>query len=304
MLSHKILITSPERISKKNSTRKTAPAAGFEKLKKHGFELIEIPTIKIIQSKNCKALDASIKRINVYDYLLFTSKTSVNFFMRRFFAAGKTNKDLKEIKVCAIGRKTAEEIKKWKIKVDLIPDEFNAEGLVKEIVKGVEGSRLRRVTEATSGKRFSPQASRRGGKRQKNKVLEGLRFLLPRAEKTRRILPEKIKELGGKVESLVLYKSVKPTVNDGKIKEILNQNFSVVAFTSASAFDNFTEMIGEKTGEFFRNTAIAVIGPVTAKAVRKAGFRVSIMPRTATIESMANEIIRWLKKNKKCACNI
>jgi uroporphyrinogen III methyltransferase/synthase len=285
MLSNKILITSPKRISKKNSSERPAPTAGFEKLKKQGFELIEFPTIKIIQSKNCKALDIAIQKINVYNYLLFTSKNSVNFFMQRFAAAGKTNKDLKGIKVCAIGRKTAEEIKKWKIKVGFISDEFNAEGLIKKIIKKAKESRSQ------------------GVKGQRNKRFKGLRFLLPRAEKTREILPDKIKKLGAMIDMPVIYKIAKPEVDSKKIREILNQKISVAAFTSASAFDNFTEMIGKKAGEFFKNTVIAVIGPVTARVVRKTGFRVSIMPRTATIESMANEMIRWLKKNKKCVCS-
>ncbi len=282
MLSYKILITSPERISKEKLSARTAPTTGFEKLKKPGFELIKFPTIKIIQSKNCKSLDVAIKKIDVYNYLIFTSKNSVNFFMRKFFAAGNTKKNLRNVKVCAIGRKTAEEIKKWKIKVDLVPDKFNAEGLVKKIIKEViKGLRVR------------------GFERQKDGVFKGLRFLLPRGEKTKEILPAKIRKLGGKIDSPVLYRTVKPEVDKKQIKKILDQKFSAVAFTSPSAFDNFTEMLGEKADEFLRNTLIAVIGSVTAKAVKKAGFSVSIMPQTATIESMSNEIIKYYKKNKK-----
>jgi uroporphyrinogen-III synthase len=50
------------------------------------------------------------------------------------------------------------------------------------------------------------------------------------------------------------------------------------------------------------DVAIAVIGPVTAKAVKKEGLTVDILPDEATIEAMVNEIIEWVKKKpKRCS---
>ena len=43
--------------------------------------------------------------------------------------------------------------------------------------------------------------------------------------------------------------------------------------------------------EFLKGVSIAVIGPVTARAVEKAGFRVDIMPQEATVEALASEIV-------------
>jgi uroporphyrinogen III methyltransferase/synthase len=45
--------------------------------------------------------------------------------------------------------------------------------------------------------------------------------------------------------------------------------------------------------------AIAVIGPVTAKAIEKAGLKVDIMPKEATIEALVEEIINWAIKWRK-----
>ncbi|MEK7742570.1 MAG: uroporphyrinogen-III synthase, partial [Nitrospirota bacterium] len=60
----------------------------------------------------------------------------------------------------------------------------------------------------------------------------------------------------------------------------------------------FMEIIGEDADELLRDVAIAVIGPVTAGAVEKAGLKVEIMPETATIEAMVEEIIKWAIKKK------
>ena len=43
---------------------------------------------------------------------------------------GRDIRDLKGMKVCAIGSKTAEAIGRLGIRVDMVPDEFSAEGLI------------------------------------------------------------------------------------------------------------------------------------------------------------------------------
>ncbi|HEB02129.1 MAG TPA: hypothetical protein ENI12_02740, partial [Nitrospirae bacterium] len=43
---------------------------------------------------------------------------------------------------------------------------------------------------------------------------------------------------------------------------------------------------------------IAVMGPVTKKAVEDAGLKVDIMPERATMEALADEIIMWAEDGK------
>ena len=45
--------------------------------------------------------------------------------------------------------------------------------------------------------------------------------------------------------------------------------------------------------ELLDGVAIAAIGPVTAKAIEKAGLKVDIMPGESTMEALADEIIKW-----------
>jgi uroporphyrinogen III methyltransferase/synthase len=55
--------------------------------------------------------------------------------------------------------------------------------------------------------------------------------------------------------------------------------------------------MGDDAEELLKGVAIAVIGPITAMAVEKAGLRVDIMPKEATIEAMVEEIIKWIGGN-------
>jgi uroporphyrinogen III methyltransferase/synthase len=58
------------------------------------------------------------------------------------------------------------------------------------------------------------------------------------------------------------------------------------------------DIMGEDAIGLLEDVAITVIGPVTAKAVEKAGLKVSIMPKKATVEAMVEEIIKWATKKK------
>ncbi|HDO36712.1 MAG TPA: hypothetical protein ENH07_10530, partial [Nitrospirae bacterium] len=46
-----------------------------------------------------------------------------------------------------------------------------------------------------------------------------------------------------------------------------------------------------------RNVRIAAIGPVTARAIEKRGFKVDIMPENATVEALVEEIITHMQSS-------
>ncbi|MBS1112878.1 MAG: uroporphyrinogen synthase/methyltransferase [Nitrospirae bacterium] len=270
---------------------------GFERLEELGAEIIEFPTIEIVPPGSYEEIDSSIKKITSYDWVVFTSRNGVKYFFRRFFEKDKDIRELKGIKICAIGTKTAEEIKKYGIRVDLIPDEFHAEGLIDSFM------RLSSLNNASPNAPVTPgraEESRTSEKRsQKPGLLTGMRFLLPRAEKAREIFPEKIRALGGEIDVPVAYRTVKPESRGKRLRRFLREGrISVATFTSAATFHNFREIMGDDADEQLKGVSIAAIGPVTAKAVEKAGFHVDIMPRQATIEAMVEEIIQWVKKKE------
>ncbi|MBS1111967.1 MAG: uroporphyrinogen synthase/methyltransferase, partial [Nitrospirae bacterium] len=84
---------------------------GFEELEGLGAEVIEFSTIKIVPPANWSDLDAAIDKIESYNWLIFTSANGVKFFFKRFFKKDRDIRDLKGIKICSIGEKTASFIK-------------------------------------------------------------------------------------------------------------------------------------------------------------------------------------------------
>lgn len=233
----------------------------FEALEELGAEVIEFSTIKIVPPENWGELDAAIDKIESYNWLIFTSTNGVKFFFKRLFERERDIRDLKGIKICSIGEKTASFIKSYGIKVDLVPEKFNAEGLIESLT---------------------------------DNGLKGLRFLLPRAEEAREVFPEKVRELGGEIDVATAYRAVKPEVHGKRLRRFLKEGkISIATFTSAATFNNFMSIMEDDALGLLRGVAIAVIGPVTARAVEKAGLKVSIMPEEATIEAMIKSIVEW-----------
>ena len=268
LFGHRILVTREQ-------------SEGFEPLAELGAEIISFPTIEVVPPADYKDLDKSIDAIEQYTWIIFTSRNGVKYFFQRMFGKERDIRDMKGIKICAIGTKTAQEVKKFGIQVDLIPEEFRAEGLIKAISSQRSAvSEKRRISEKLS--------------------LKGMRFLLPRAEVAREIFPDKVRELGGKIDVPVAYRTVKPESHGKRLRRFLKEGrISIATFTSAATFNNLQEIMGKDVDQLLKGVTIAVIGPVTAKAVQKAGLKVHIMPEEATIEAMVEAIIAWVKKQNK-----
>lgn len=156
-------------------------------------------------------------------------------------------RDLKGIRLCAVGPKTAEAIAGYGMKVELVPDEFNAEALSEAFL---------RLSGSASG------------------TLKGVRFLLPRAEEARELFPARIRALGGEIETPAAYRTVKPEKHGKMLKRFLFEGrISVATFTSGTTFTNFLDIVGRDALPFLEKIAIAAIGPVTKKTIEKKDSR-------------------------------
>ena len=246
-------------------------SGGFEPLGELGAEIIEFHTISIVPPADLSGLDNAIDRADSYDWLIFTSANGVKFFFKRFFERDRDIRDLKGVKICAVGPRTASEIWRYGIRTDMVPERFNAEGLTAAFMKDAAARQA-----GTEGKRD----------------LKGIRMLLPRAESAREVFPEKVRELGGEIDVVTAYRAVKPETHGKRLKRFLKEGrISIATFTSAATFNNFMEIMADDALDLLRDVTIAVIGPVTAKAVEKAGLIPRIMPAEATVDAMVQEII-------------
>ena len=239
--------------------------SAIERLEELGAEIIQFPTIKIVPPESWSDLDRAVQSIRSYHWIVFTSQNAIKWFFHRYYELGKDIRDLHGIKICAVGKKTADAIRQMGIRVDLVPEKFRAEGLIEAF--GGKGS------------------------------VKGLRILFPRAEIAREVFPQKMRELGAEVDVVTTYRAVKPSTHAKRLKRFLTEGrITIATFTSGANFNNFCEMIGDDALELLRDVAIAAIGPVTKKAIEEKGLTVKIMPEESTMEALVDEIIRHFSK--------
>ena len=242
-------------------TRAREQASDFRLLlEEKGAQCLEFPTIEVIPPANWDPLDKAIQSLEKYDWIIFTSINGVRFFFQRLQEKGEDVRALHGIKIGAIGPKTAAGLEERGLRLDFIPSEYRAEA----VIDGLGADEVR-----------------------------GKRFLLPRAAKAREILPEKIKEMGGKIDVVPVYETIRPTGKREEIRDLLKKGYiSCITFTSSSTVENFAKMFPEEDlPSLVAKATIACIGPITAQTAREHGLHVKIMPEEYTIEALTAEVV-------------
>lgn len=229
-----------------------------------GAECVEFPTIEVIPPPSWKDLDRAIGNLETYQWLVFTSVNGVKYFFERLEDSGQDVRDLKGIRIAAIGPKTADAIREKGVNADLVPEEYRAEAVV-------EAFRKHRVA--------------------------GSRILLPRAAEAREVLPQELERMGAAVEVVEAYRTVKPEGDKDEIRAMLVKgDIHMVTFTSSSTVNNFMEMFEGESDQLLKwmeKVTVACIGPVTAKTAEQRGLSVQITPSDYTIEALAKAIVDY-----------
>lgn len=230
-------------------------------LRSQGAEVIELPTIVIQPPESFEPLDEAIGRLANYNWVIFTSVNGVRAFFDRLAVHDMDCADLKSARVCAIGPATAEALKARGVDTDLLPDKFQAEG----------------VLEALGGT-----------------SLQGVKILLPRAAVAREVLPQELRKVGAVVDVVPVYRTVPAEGRREVIDRILSGEIDVVTFTSPSTIENFCSMFSEKERTGFSEAfAVAIIGPITRSRAEALGVKVDIEAESYTIPALTEAIVRY-----------
>ncbi len=126
-------------------TRPRHQAEGMiRKLETLGAVPFALPLVAIRDVSDFAPLDAALEQVRNgnWDWLVFTSANGVEHFLARLFALGRDLRDLGNVKLAAIGAKTAEALKRFHLIADAVPSEFSSEGLAEELKDRVRGQRV------------------------------------------------------------------------------------------------------------------------------------------------------------------
>ena len=243
-------------------TRTRKQASGLSnKLRALGAHVIELPTIRIEPPGNLREFAELVQDAHVYDWIVFTSANGVEAFFDIFFKLYDDTREIGGARIAAIGPATAQRVKDFHLHVDLQPDEFVAEGVVRE---------------------FKQQGS-----------VENLRILLVRAEKARDILPRELSAMGAIVDEGFAYRTVPETRDrSGARRQLAQDGADLITFTSSSTVENFLAL----GLPWPKGMQVASIGPITSKTVRDHGLKVNIEARRHDIDGLVDAIRDSLAK--------
>src|SRR6266567_5520054 len=124
-------------------SRKQASALS-NKLRTLGAHVVELPTIRIEPPGDLRGFAELVQDAHVYDWIVFTSANGVEAFFDVFFKLYDDAREIGGARIAAIGPATAQWVKDFHLHVDLQPDEFVAEAVVREFQKqgGIENLRI------------------------------------------------------------------------------------------------------------------------------------------------------------------
>lgn len=244
-------------------TRARAQAASLgSRLETLGAEVIEFPTIEMQPPESYVALDAAIKTLQSYDWLIFTSVNGVEEFLTRARHLNVIVSELKTSQFAAIGPETAKKLEAAGIRNCLVPQRYQAEGILEMLI---------------------PEAMR-------NK-----KVLIPRAAKARDILPETLRRWGAEVDVVEAYRTVLPKEGMSEVKILLSgRKVDVITFTSSSTVTNFARILDEQSlQEVLSGIAVACIGQVTKQTVEDLGSHADIVAAESTIDGLIRAIVEY-----------
>src|SRR5450755_634846 len=111
-------------------------------LRKLGAEVQEVPFIEIRKPRSYARLDAALKNLHDYDWLILTSVNGVEAMFERLTKLGLDNAELKHLKIAAIGPATRKSVEEHGLKVHVVPTQYVAESVVDSLRRRVQGKRV------------------------------------------------------------------------------------------------------------------------------------------------------------------
>jgi uroporphyrinogen-III synthase len=237
-------------------------------LRQLGATVIEIPFIEIRQPRSFRLLDAALKDLSQYQWLIFTSVNGVDAMWERMKKLRLTKASLRHLRIAAIGPATKKAVEQRGVKVDVVPKEYVAESVVRRLKSKVNGKRV----------------------------------LLVRAKVARDVIPNELRNAGAQVDVVEAYETVVPESSRRRLRKALantKRRPHVVTFTSSSTVRNFAGLLNTRAKESnLDGVRMASIGPVTSSTLRQLRMRVDIAAKEFTIPGLVEAIRRTMTESR------
>ena len=227
-----------------------------KKLEAAGAEVFHAPVFNLVDPPSWSDFDEAARAQDQFDYLVFTSAEAVKktFARLELLQLQLSNR----IKIASVGNQTAKVIGDFGFTCHILPEQFQAEGLIAAFEK-ID--------------------------------LQGKKIWFPRALVARDELVTSFYSKGASVKLCPVYQNKIATESKETLKKIISQiPLNWVCFTSSSSVQNFFALL---RGNKIRLPLVASIGSVTTEELLKFETIATITANPQNIKGLVDAIIHY-----------
>ncbi len=223
-----------------------------------GAEALIAPTVVIRPLEDFQRLDATIQRLDQFDWLVFTSGNGVRHFLDRLDVLGLDLRAVGRLKLAAIGPVTAETLAKYRLRADLVPESYRSEALAEALLPKVAGRRV----------------------------------LLARADRGRTVLKDELSRVAH-VEQIAVYRNVDaPAIPADVLDRIHKGTVDWVTLTSSAITERLHALLNDEArSRIGRTIRLASLSPVTTATAERLGWVVAAEAKVYTWDGLLQAIV-------------
>jgi uroporphyrinogen III methyltransferase/synthase len=234
-----------------------------KKLEHLGAVVSRLNAVEIREPADFSPLDRALDELHAgdWDWLVFTSANGVRAVMKRIDTLGRDLRTLGRVKLAAIGPKTADVLREYHLRADVVPTSFSSEGLAATLAEPTRGQRV----------------------------------LLARANRGRELLREELRKVAAKVDQVTVYDQADAVDCDSTVMDALRRGeIRYVTLPSSNIAKGILSSFDETIrGRVHRgDILLIVISPETGKTVRELGFPVAAEADVFTEDGLIDAVVR------------
>jgi uroporphyrinogen-III synthase len=228
-----------------------------EKLREAGAVPVEVPVLEILSPDSFAELDAALRRLSSYDWLIFTSANTVRALAERAKQLGLPLQQTDSMRVAAIGEGTGKAACVVGLKVTFVPVTSVAESLISELVGQISDARV----------------------------------LFARAAVARDVIPDALRKAGAIVDVVDAYRNGIPAGAPEQLRRALAEGLDAATFTSSSSVTHL-RAVATAAGIAWPIAGVAAvsIGPITSKTLREQGWEPAAKAQVSDIPGLVQAV--------------
>lgn len=228
-------------------------------LEASGATVLVWPAIEIVPPDDWTLVDATLARIDAFDWLVFTSANGVRGMCGRMLSIGRDVASLAALKIAAVGPATVAALRTFQLDAELMPGRYRSDDLEAALMDRASGRRI----------------------------------LFARADRGRSWLASPLRAVAD-VSEVVVYRQKDAEAIDVEVHDAIRRGeVDYVTITSGNIARSFLCLLDETGQELIRSGKLKLvsISPITSEAIAAMGYEAGLEAGESTMAGIVSLLI-------------